>query len=330
MCATIKMIILLNEDEMSEQRFDFSRVSLVDLLERHGVSPAYVRGDSAWFHSPFREDNTPSLQVRGNVFTDWGDLNFKGGVLVFCKKLWDIPDGEEREVFKKLESIYGGSFMPAITTTKPRKKEKGIQTQKEERIIANYPLNNDALLRYLESRGVDREVAQTTCRVLVFLNKDRSKKLYGIGFPNQLGGYELRNEFMKISFAPKAISVIGSGENKNAVVFEGFIDALSYLSLKKRRGESLNFDIVVLNGINQVNQAIDHLKGYERVFGLVDTDRAGDSCTESLSESLPNFVDSRVWLGEYNDVNEKIMAMLNLPPLVKREKGVRKQKGISM
>jgi hypothetical protein len=64
------------------------------------------------------------------------------------------------------------------------------------------------------------------------------KKLYAIGFENFSGGWELRNSFYKGSLLKKDISIVNlNNENQNEtgkriVVFEGFMDALSFVEMK--------------------------------------------------------------------------------------------------
>lgn len=58
------------------------------------------------------------------------------------------------------------------------------------------------------------------------------KEYYGIGFKNDSGGYEIRNPYIKTSSAPKDIKTI-TNNAKEAVVFEGFFDFLSFITIHK-------------------------------------------------------------------------------------------------
>lgn len=301
-------------------------ISIDEILSRCGHTPVYQKGSSTWYLSPFREETKPSFQVRGSVFTDWGNPDYKGGVLTLCSLLFDIPRENTKEIFMKLQEIFNGVPLGVQT----RKDASSATLEKErEKVVATYPLNNPLLLDYLNSRGVLPSVAQKFTRVVVYLDPTRTKKLYGIGFGNRSGGCELRSKYAKRSFAPKDISILNGGNPSDkgcAVVFEGFIDALSYISDRVRKGQSLNFTSVVLNGVGMVDKAIDELKDYKWVYGLLDNDRAGDLATSHLA-TLPNFVDSRDWLGKFKDVNEKIMSDLNLSEQKMVRKEVSQQNG---
>lgn len=308
------------------KQINLEEISLDEILNKCGYTPVYQKGDSTWYLSPFREETKPSFQVRGGLFTDWGNPDYKGGVLKLCSLLFDIPRENTREIFLKLQEICNGlSATDPITIAAPR----AIEEKVREKVVATYPLNNPLLLDYLSSRGVLPSVAKEFTRVVVFLDSSRTKKLYGIGFINRSGGYELRSKYAKRSFAPKDISILNGGSNVDkgcAVVFEGFIDALSYISDRMRKGQSLDFTPVVLNGVGMVDKAVDALKDYKWVYGLLDNDRAGDLATSHLA-ILPNFVDSRNWLGKFKDVNEKIMSDLNLLEQKMVRKEISQQKG---
>lgn len=292
-------------------RLELENILLEDILKHFGHEPVYVKGDSLWYLSPFREERTPSFQVRGSVFTDWGNSEIRGGVLDLCARLWGIPRGDVKTIIEKIRNIDNLSVLPPPLPASPNKKK-----EEREKVIAHYPMNNARLINYLSSRGVEMSVALRYTNVLVYMNPSRTKKLYGIGFKNQSGGYELRSEYAKRSFAPKDISMIDSfmsEKSQNIVVFEGFMDALSYISHCLRQGKSTNFQSLILNGVGMVQQAIDVLKEYKNmtIYGLLDRDAAGDRATEQL-KSLPNFLDRREWIGPHKDVNDKIINDLHL------------------
>ena len=88
------------------------------------------------------------------------------------------------------------------------------------------------------------------------------KKLYAIGFENFSGGWELRNSFYKGSLQKKDISIVNlNNENQNEtgkriVVFEGFMDALSFVEMKP----FFIGDLLVMNSISLLNRTKEYLK----------------------------------------------------------------------
>jgi hypothetical protein len=88
------------------------------------------------------------------------------------------------------------------------------------------------LERYLIHRRISLDVANKYCNEIIYgLN---GRQYYSIGFKNDAGGYELRNQYYKASSSPKDIKTFDIG-SKEAVVFEGFFDFLSFISMNKNQ-----------------------------------------------------------------------------------------------
>ena len=64
-----------------------------------------------------------------------------------------------------------------------------------------------------------------------------AKYTMAIGFKNDSGGYELRNPYFKGSSSPKDITTFNNGA-KEATVFEGFIDFLSFMAIHKNQSQN--------------------------------------------------------------------------------------------
>jgi hypothetical protein len=95
-------------------------------------------------------------------------------------------------------------------------------------------LQNENLKNYLHQRGLSQSLSVSQRNSFYHWRK----KLYAIGFENLSGGWELRNSFYKGSLLKKDISIVNlNNENQNEtgkriVVFEGFMDALSFVEMK--------------------------------------------------------------------------------------------------
>ena len=111
---------------------------------------------------------------------------------------------------------------------------------------------------------------------------------FAIGFPNMAGGYEVRNSFFKGCIAPKDITHIRQqGEpREKCLVFEGFMDYLSFLTLRMRNCPTMpdldRQDYVILNSTANVSKAIDVLSPYERIHCMLDNDKAGFEATRAI------------------------------------------------
>ena len=89
-----------------------------------------------------------------------------------------------------------------------------------------------SLLTYLQERGINIALAKKECSEAHFTH--HGKRYFAIAFPNVSGGYEIRNRYFKGCIAPKEISHIRQSRTvrETCYVFEGFMDYLSFLTLR--------------------------------------------------------------------------------------------------
>ena len=135
-------------------------------------------------------------------------------------------------------------------------------------------LTHPALLRYLQGRGIDLTLAKRECRELHFTHDGKS--YFAIGFQNVAGGYEVRNSFFKGCIAPKDITHIRQeGEpREKCLVFEGFMDYLSFLTLRTKNCPAMpnldRQDYVILNSTANVQRVRDFSHNYREYSDLND------------------------------------------------------------
>ena len=186
-------------------------------------------------------------------------------------------------------------------------------------------LTHPALLRYLQGRGINIELAKRECKELHFTNN--GKPFFAIGFPNMAGGYEVRNSFFKGCIAPKDITHIRQqGEpREKCLVFEGFMDYLSFLTLRLERCPDRpdldGQDYIVLNSTSNLSKAIRPLGGYERIHCFLDNDKAGMEAVQELREEYGLRIrDASHIYGGYNDLNDFLRGKQNRQSERRREK----------
>lgn len=113
----------------------------------------------------------------------------------------------------------------------------------------------------------------------------------------------MRNRYFKGCIAPKDISIrrIRDGPSTGCVVFEGFIDYLSALTLGLINGT----DAIILNSISNVNKAISHLLNYTAIHCYLDNDTACKTALAQLTERfVTKVIDRSTLYSGYNDLNE--------------------------
>jgi hypothetical protein len=202
------------------------------------------------YRSPFRPDNEPSFKVDypQNLWYDFG--TGEGGTLI--------------DLAMKINQCTFSEAMQKLYTQTNSKSfffhGKELPTESNVRISKVLPLNNVALLDYLAERKINIETAHQHCSEIHYTVND--KPYFAIGFANDAGGYELRNKYFKGCISPKGITTINK-ETENCIVFEGFMDYLSYLTLKQQQFPQT--DILVLNSIIHLDRAIDFLKRHTSI-----------------------------------------------------------------
>src|SRR5690554_4717950 len=214
-----------------------------------------------------------------------------------------------KEVLEWAEKQNFSSFQP----------QNDIHLQKS---IPNYQitkiteLQNKNLKNYLLQRGLSSGV-YPFIKEVHFTIKD--KNLYAIGFENLSKGWELRNSFYKGSLLKKDISIINFNrmdDNKKVVVFEGFIDALSFIEMQKK----YKGDLLVMNSIALLDKTKKYLKNYSEINLFLDNDRAGESCKSTILKSFTSDKDYSDLYKKYKDLNEYLIEKIKRKNEIKSRK----------
>ena len=154
-------------------------------------------------------------------------------------------------------------------------------------------LTSVPLLSYLYKRGIDPDIARQECKEAHYTC--HGKAYFAIAFPNEAGGFEIRNPYYKGCIAPKNVSWIADGSHSGTVcLFEGFMDCLSYLTMRKqgRLPESDGqADLLVLNSVHNLPKVLARLKTYKRLYCYLDNDDAGRRVVDMLREIKADAVD---------------------------------------
>lgn len=193
-----------------------------------------------------------------------------------------------------------GHFPVSTPATAPR---RAAATPPAFEELCVSPLRNTVLLDYLAKRGIPSGIAARECVEVHY--RMRGKWYFGIGFGNRKGGLEIRNPYFKGSTSPKDITHLRhgmQGDGKTTVlVFEGFMDYLSYLTLKQGKPVP---DCVILNSVGNLPGALDVLKDYGHVCCFLDNDDAGRKTTEEIRRQCGSVTDKAAHYLPHKDLNE--------------------------
>ena len=264
-----------------------------DYLAARGIRPIKERGYYGLYHSPLREDHTPSMKVDydKNLWIDYG--TGKGGTLIdLVMRVERCDAGEAIRLMEQRISGMSSFSFHGNSNPVPRHRESAI-TIEEVR-----PLENPALLAYLTERGNDLSAARVHCSEVYYRVADKS--YFAVGFRNDAGGWELRNRYFK-GCSSKAPTT-RRGDYPTCLVFEGFMDYLSYLTLKRNPNPPHN--IAVLNSVTNLAKAVPFIVSHEQVYAYLDNDEAGRKATVELKTACRNLSDQSVHYRPHNDLND--------------------------
>ncbi len=173
-------------------------------------------------------------------------------------------------------------------------------------IAAKKPITDLILCSYLRKRKIDKSIANKYCDEVTFKINDKEREFRALGFKNNAGGYELRNEFFKGSSSPKYISYFDNNEPDKIKVFEGFFDFLSYETLNQNPEHELT-NFLVLNSLAFFERSLSLMEKHESIHLYLDNDTAGRKCTSVAEKRSIKFKDeSKLYKGS-KDINESLI-----------------------
>ena len=281
------------------------QIKLQDFLASMGCKPVKQYGVNFMYLSPLRTEKHASFKVNTEI-NQWYDFGIgRGGNIIALPELL-YNSSDVSYLIHQIERNAPSSVSGSLPTVKP------ITPQNSFEHLQVLPITHPALIKYLEERCIDVETARTVCKELHF--DTRGKHYFGIGFPNIAGGYEIRNPFFKGCIAPKDISHFYAEEPKKVCfVFEGFMDFLSFMTLRKLKnpqqtGLSLQ-DYLVLNSVTNIHKTAKRLSRYDSVQCFLDNDEAGRNAYLQLSKELgKSITDASTLYNGFKDLNEYLCA----------------------
>lgn len=168
-----------------------NNISIKDYLNSLGIQPAKEKGSYGMYRSPLREDNTPSFKVdyNANLWCDYG--TGEGGTLIDlvmkqhqCNAYGAICRLEQGDT---ASFSFHGKELPERDTK--RQAASPIEIRRIQ------PLQNPALIRYLQERGISPGTASPYVQEMYY--RIGGKPYFALAFRNDSGGYELRNPRFK-------------------------------------------------------------------------------------------------------------------------------------
>lgn len=267
-------------------------ISIQAYLQSIGFEPKSQSGNRVFYVSPFRpQEKTPSFAVRPkqNDYIDFA-TGQGGDIIKFVERYHTI---DFKEAVRLLQSFDGTAKAESFSFVCNEETKQPFQLKKIK------PLENQALLQYLTERKIKLSVARMYLKEAYYNTKE-----FALAFENDLGGFELRNKIKKFSTSPKTITSI-KGKNKTAaLLFEGFMDFLSYLTIKNI--ETPEYDTIILNSTKNIHLAKDILANYSKIFCILDNDVTGKNLLNDMYKTFVSnsIIDCSIKYQGYDDLND--------------------------
>ena len=274
----------------------FNTIKLEEVLQILGHLPTKQTAKEAWFLNPFANENHASFKINKNL--NYWYLHSEGSGGNNIDFMMKYLKASVKEVLEWAEKQNFSSFQS-------QKDYHSKSSSLNYHITEIKELQNENLKIYLQQRGLSPTVYSLVKEVHFAIGE---KKLYAIGFENLSGGWELRNQFYKGSLLKKDISILNfnnESQNQNETgkklaVFEGFMDALSFVEMKPffRGG------VLVMNSISLLNRTKKKKKNYSEIHLFLDNDKPGEICKNEILKSFPKAKNHSEIYALHKDLND--------------------------
>jgi len=279
------------------------RYSIMEYLERKGIKPVRRTPTYAMYRSPLRAETHPSFKVdtEKNLWIDYAEGR-GGSIIDLCMRLEGCSFSE---AICRLGQNASGNTAHSYSKTEPYIGFNQTTTRKANgtrRLISISDTLPPHLQEYLKKeRCIDLEKATPFLKCISY--EVRGRRYEAIGFSNSSGGYELRdNNMFKGTIAPKDITPIFTDRAEPVCIFEGFMDFLSFLSMK----EEITNHCLVMNSVSNVARTIRYLndRHLTHIRAFLDNDEAGWRAVQDFIKAGFHVEDMNIHYKDFKDLNE--------------------------
>ena len=283
---------------------DLSRIKqypIVEYLERKGVKPVRRTAAYALYRSPLREETHPSFKVdtEKNLWIDYGEGR-GGSIIDLCMRMEGCTLSEairrlgqnapDNSTYSSLNDFVSNNSQPVMAVNGAR------------RLIEISDTLPPHFQEYLTKvRCINLEKAMPFLKCISY--EVRGRHYQAIGFANLSGGYELRDDkTFKGTIAPKDITPIFTDRAEPVCIFEGFMDFLSFLSMK----EEITNHCFVMNSVSNVARTIRYLndRHLTHIRAFLDNDEAGRRTVQDFIKAGFHVEDMNIHYKDFKDLNE--------------------------
>ena len=277
------------------------RYPIVEYLERKGIKPVRKTLTYAMYRSPLREETHPSFKVdtEKNLWIDYAEGR-GGSIIDLCMRMEGCTLSEAIRRLGQNASDNGTySFLNDFV---PNNSQPVMAVNGGRRLIEISNTLPPHLQEYLTKvRCINLEKAMPFLKCVSY--EVRGRLYQAIGFANLSGGYELRDDkTFKGTIAPKDITPIFTDRAEPVCIFEGFMDFLSFLSMK----EEITNHCLVMNSVSNVARTIRYLndRHLTHIRAFLDNDEAGRRTVQDFIKAGFHVEGMNIHYKDFKDLNE--------------------------
>ena len=287
----------MKEEDLSR----IKRYPIVEYLERKGVKPVRRTAAYALYCSPLREETHPSFKVdtEKNLWIDYGEGR-GGSIIDLCMRMEGCTLSEAIRLLGQNASDNG--TYSSLKDFVPNNSQPVMAANEARKLISISDTLPPHLQKYLtKERCINLEKAMPFLKCISY--EVRGRRYQAIGFANLSGGYELRDDkTFKGTIAPKDITPIFTDRAEPVCIFEGFMDFLSFLSMK----EEITNHCLVMNSVSNVARTIRYLndRHLTHIRAFLDNDEAGRRAVQDFIKAGFHVEDMNIHYKDFKDLNE--------------------------
>lgn len=277
------------------------RYPIVEYLERKGIKPVRRTAAYALYCSPLREETHPSFKVdtEKNLWIDYGEGR-GGSIIDLCMRMEGCTLSEAiRRLGQNAPDNGTYNFLNDFVPNNP---QPVMVVNGARRLIEISDTLPPYLQEYLtKERCIDLEKAMPFLKCISY--EVGGRRYQAIGFANLSGGYELQDDkTFKGTIAPKDITPIFTDRAEPVCIFEGFMDFLSFLSMK----EEITNHCLVMNSVSNVARTIRYLndRHLTHIRAFLDNDEAGWRAVQDFIKAGFHVEDMNIHYKDFKDLNE--------------------------
>ena len=287
----------MKEEDLSR----IKRYPIVEYLERKGIKPVRKTPTYVMYRSPLREETHPSFKVdtEKNLWIDYGEGR-GGSIIDLCMRMEGCTLSEAiRRLGQNAPDNGTYNFLNDFVPNNP---QPAMAVNGARRLIEISDTLPPHFQEYLtKERCIDLEKAMPFLKCISY--EVRGRHYQAIGFANLSGGYELRDDkTFKGTIAPKDITPIFTDRAEPVCIFEGFMDFLSFLSMK----EEITNHCLVMNSVSNVARTIRYLndRHLTNIRAFLDNDEAGRRAVQDFIKAGFHVEDMNIHYKDFKDLND--------------------------